>query len=79
MAVTFGASTSDLYNINRGHGILGGVAQKDQRRAPDPILEIYQAYGFTPNTHGPVQLDACPGRPPNLPTDLNNIDTFRSH
>ena len=63
VAVTFGASTSDLYNIKRGHGILGGVARRDPRRAPDPILEIYQAFVFTANTYRPHPFP-CPDQHP---------------
>ena len=53
VGVTFGATTSDLYNIKRGLGSLGGVAPRGPRRAPDPILEIYQAFDFTATTNRP--------------------------
>ena len=72
MAVTFGATDSDLYNIKRGHGSLGGVVQRGPRRAPDPLLEIYQAFVSTPNKPlvppdrrpGPAPRTGPPDRPP---------------
>ena len=63
------AQPPQAYIILIGSMGFGGVAQSVPRREPDPILEIYQAFAvlFTPHTHRPVELDACPCRSPTPP------------